>query len=300
MKTLIKNLLRSIDANVTRFPKPLDLSQDNEADPIAASYLGVARPVLLKIPLKHCLTFGLTAFVPTEKGASPFVHTLKQYQTSKLNCYEGSLLEAFYTKYQPKTAGELFDLDGQCNNVLNELPPSGASLPWQPYHPSELVKVRRSQIYKDNIEHGAKLDADHGDPFYGPVSTLKGKLEFTRLIRTFESIRERGFLVDQKGTNNIRVVSLYNGNQWRAMVSGSGQHRLAALAVLGFKTAIVQIEYTQGLARSILRREDCLHWPLVQKGLMTEAEAHKTFDRMFYGRQPACASNWLDYLQASF
>jgi hypothetical protein len=218
------------------------------------------------------------------------------YHSSCSQSYKGSPLEAFYNCYQPRTAGELFGIEPKSSSVLNKLPPSGAPLPWRPQQPSELVRQRKNQICQDNNEHGAHLSADDGDPFLGPVSSHKGQLEFSRLIRVFESIKKSGFSIDWQGINNINVVGLTSGNKWRAMVSSSGQHRLAALAVLGYETVVVQLESREGLS-GIIRREDYMHWPMVQSGVVTECEALATFDRLFSGRQPECANNWLDYLR---
>lgn len=69
------------------------------------------------------------------------------------------------------------------------------------------------------------------------------------------------------------------GSEYRVMIS-RGQHRIAALAAMGAKTAPVR------LLPKIIARSEASLWPNVDRGFYTVEQAMAVFDRIFEGRQP--------------
>jgi hypothetical protein len=172
---------------------------------------------------------------------------------------------------------------------LGEVPPAGAPLFWRTDEPDQNITLRERDIADENREHRARFGRADGDSFYGPVSVRKGKLEFGRLIKTFDSIKNNGFIVDSHGLNNIRAIGLFSEmlNEWKYLLV-SGQHRIAALAALGHADAVVQVA-PEGLG-GVVRREDAKYWPTVQHGYLSESEAISIFNRIFEGKQPQAFS----------
>jgi len=295
MKLGLKRLAQRIGVDVARHRAPLDLSHVSDIHPLEAAYLAEQRPVLLRVPLEKSLTFGLSAFVPTVHGISPFVHALREWGSGEVESYADSLLKTFYERYQPATAADMYGIEDAEGHMFSTLPPASAPLPWRTHPPAELAMLRMKQIAKDNRDHGIRLDASAGDPFFGPVSSRKGQLEYGRLTGVYESIRSVGFKVDPSGLLNIRVVALVDGEIWRWLVVSAGQHRLAALAALGYEEAIVQLQINDGLGGVILK-EHCAQFPLVRKGVVDAPQMRRLFERLLQGKSPPCADAWAQEL----
>lgn len=276
--------------------RPLDLSAEKRIDPVSALYSSEGRDVLIEVPLQKCRTLNLSAFPPVKFGLSPFVQTIQDYYEQQNNKYDGSALREFYNRYSPQSAADLLGLANPSYRQFSTLPPSAAVVPWRTSCPDTEAATRTRQIEQENKEHGLRLASGHGDSLYGPVSDAKGELEFKRLIKIAASIRANGLKVDRRGIDNVTVVALLSGSDWRLFVSSSGQHRLSALAALGFRTAVVQLRVREG-AGGLVRRCDADKWAAVRRGLLSECEALSIFDRLFNGHQPASANRWLSQLQ---
>lgn len=275
--------LRRARAAICRGARPLDLSADVDLHPLASSLQGGERPVLLRVTLARCRHLNWLAFACTAQSASPFVQTLLAYARGQCSGYHGSPLERFYAEFRPANAAQAMGLDEAQAPRLARLPAAATPWPWQACMPAERAAQRPAQLAQDNREHGARFGAAEGDTFYGPVSARKGELEYRRLVSVYESIRSQGLRVDARGANNIRVSCLYREDleQWRFIVAGGGQHRLAALAALAHETAIVQLA-----AGAIVRRCDAEHWPAVRRGELSTQQALDIFDRLFFARAP--------------
>lgn len=295
LKRALKTSFDQLGINIRRARnvRPLDLSGYEGMDPISASYEATGRSTLIRVPLNRILTFGLTAFPATISASSPFIRTLTAYHNGACRNYHTSPLQTFYSTYQPKTAAELMGIASPSYSRLRKLPPGAALMSWRPSAPDNLAVERALQVEYDNREHVQGWSYSDGDPFFGPVSLRKGELEFSRLINIYKSISEKGFKVDITGIDNITVVCLVSKGEWRLMIVNSGQHRVAALAALGYETIIVQLQAAEGLG-GIIRREEAARWPAVRKGFLTQEEALRVFDRVFEGRQPSVAKKWLE------
>ena len=66
-----------------------------------------------------------------------------------------------------------------------------------------------------------------------------------------------------------------------------GQHRVCALAALGYETVPVRV-----YLHTVARVADTSHWPQVAAGRMTEYEARKVFNAVHLGRPPP-AHRWV-------
>lgn len=293
-KRKIKNSLDRVGLHISpaSSTRPLNLSAATAMDPVTAIYASGGRDVLINAPLAECRTLNLSAFPPTKTGGSPFVQTIQNYYEREKTRYEHSALCEFYDCYKPQSASDLLGLTDPSYKKLLSLPPSAAFFPWRAYCIDRQPAIRNKQIGRENREHGSRLGCEHGDPLYGPVSNIKGELEFKRLIAIANSIRTNGVKVDGRGLNNITVVGLISDDEWRLAVVNSGQHRLSALGALGFHDAVVQLRVTEG-SGGLVRRCDVHRWPAVRSGIFSEAEALFIFDRLFNGQKPEIATRWL-------
>lgn len=248
------------------------------------AYASQARSVLLKVPLERIRTLDLHGFPAHADSHSPFIKTLQDYLEGRCTSYAGSELESFYATCRPKTAAGYLRLLNSENRWLHEMPALAAVAPWHEMNPHAKIKTRPFQIEAENREHGRFLGAVEGNPVYGPVSQKKGQLEFERLARITQEIRRNGWRTDRRGIDNPIVIALLHGDDYRFIISGAGQHRIAALAALEYDEAVVQMQTTR-LLGGLVRRSEAKWWPLVSRGWFDEQDARAVFDRIFQGLQ---------------
>jgi hypothetical protein len=282
IKKIAFELKKNIHSMVNKFGIDIVKSSENFLDekwlsPMELVYRTHNRHILLRVPVDKVRFLGVHGYKVNQKGTAPFISTLEKYKDNKIKGYKDSTLCEFYSKFQPKTISEYLYLQNTSNNLMNSLPPSGVFLPWQNVDPIEQVNQRAIQVESDNQEHKANISFSGGDPFYGPVSIEKANLEYNRLTKVFDSIQKHGFKVDTKGKDNINAIVLEHGNEYRYFII-SGQHRIAALSVLGYEKIALQIY--KGL---IVRRSEVGFWPGVTNGYFKSSEALAVFDRIFVG-----------------
>lgn len=284
MRLKLKKIFRLFAADIRSQKNAIDLSflKDHDIHPISVSYRSGEGDVLLNVPLSRCRHFLWLSYPCTINSDSPFVKTLLHYKEGLCLQYEGSALEKFYSLWQPKNAGDLLFLENPSYEKFKNLPPSSVPLLWADQNPEDLVISRKYAIERDNKAHGALLSYKDGDTFFGPVSLEKGRLEFNRLIRVYDSIKKNGFKVDRLGFANIYVVCLIDDlrtGTYSFLVSSGGQHRLAALTVLGYDKVTVQLSSKEGI-KGLIRLSDIDYWPSVVNGYFSKDEAFHLFYRL--------------------
>lgn len=289
----LKQLLAQLGLHVrsTKFTIPLNLTDLRDMNPVYAAYRAAGRPVLFTVPMRRILTFGHTAFPADREGPNPFIRTLMAYDQGKCNSYDNSPLRRFYSSYKPESAQALLGVKSPSFPAFHTLPPSAAPKPWSDDNPFELGLRREKELKQENGEHSSPLKDLFGDPFFGPVSDDKGALEFKRLIKVHNSIRLHGFRTNPHGIDNITVTALISDDDWRVMISHSGQHRIASLSASGHEEAVVQLQPSLGLGGVIFRRHSG-EWPTVVSQYFTNEEALAIFDRIFWGQQTEPAEAW--------
>lgn len=293
IQRLLKKIMAQVGVHVrsSKVARPLDLTDLRDINPIYAVYRAAGRPVLLTVPMRRIITFGLTAFPADREGSNPFIKTLIAYDQGKCCSYESSPLRQFYSSYKPGSAQALLGLKSPSFSEFHTLPPSAAPRPWSDDSPFELILRREKELKQDNSEHSLLIANLVGDPFFGPVSDDKGALEFKRLIKVHHSIRLHGFRTDFHGIDNITVTALISEDDWRVMISHSGQHRIASLSASGHEEAVVQLNPSVGLGGIVFRQHHG-EWPAVLSRYFTNEEAVEVFDRIFRGRQTEAAKPW--------
>lgn len=283
MKKLVFEFKRNMLMIVNKFGFDLtkfseDFLDEKWRSPIELIYKSNKRKILTKVPINDIRFLGPHGFKAGINSTAPFISTVKEYVDGIVKNYNESSLCTFYSTFQPKSISEYLYLEETKNDILNKLPASGMFLPWKDEDPIVKIDKRAQQVEDDNKEHRSSLKVEGGDPFYGPVSFEKGKLEYSRLINVYSSIAENGFKIDLKGNDNISAIILEDNNRYRYFIT-AGQHRIAALSILNYE--YVPLLIFTGL---IVRRTEVSIWPGVIKGYFTESEALTVFDEIFIGR----------------
>jgi hypothetical protein len=252
---------------------PLDLREVTD-DPIEALYLAGGRPFVINVPLRLCRNLGPAAFPCTARANNPFVETLLAYSKSPDPAAFDSPLHQYYEYWQPTNAAEALGLS--VSSRLSALSALASIMPWTTTEPRRMRERREYWIRVENEEHNSNLEVQDGWSLFGPVSLKRSQFEIRRLINIYESIKNNGY---QSDTTSIGGRLLVRERQGRVFISG-GQHRVAALAALGYSHASLRIYGT------VVRRHEHGYWPQVRSGLFTREEAINLFDRIFDGRQP--------------
>ena len=216
------------------------------------------------VDVEMCTSF--PGFSYREGGWNPHVATLEEFQRDSSLRYEESSLWRLHQKFVPGTLQDLF-LEDETHPLrpLSDLPAIRRLFRYiWAVSPALIANVGRSS-------HQAS-----GHHYFGPMTPEKGQAQFTRLIDTFRSIEREGFRPDTYGP--IMGYFLADDSTYRFVV-GSGNHRLAALNVLGHATAPVTLTHTHP---AVVHRSQLDTWTVEQGGPFDHDTAYALFDKLLH------------------
>lgn len=275
----VNKALNHVGLRVARSSLAVDLRATTD-DPLEAVFWAEGRPYVINVPIDHCRNLHSAAFSCSTNAGNPFISTLLEYRCGTCSRYGASPLRRYLDNWQPMNAAEALGLDSsEARSELVNSPALGCVLPWETRNPAQQALYVSSIIAADYRDHGFALDARHGWKVWGPISGPAGEAEFARLVRIYESIKSTGYKRSSGEDGDITGVALYRETEFRVIV-GRGQHRIAALSSLAYRSVPVRI-FPIPIHRSQVER-----WPNVRAGLFTVKQALGIFDRMFEARQP--------------
>lgn len=178
---------------------------------------------------------------------------LREYKLKPKNNYRKSILKKYYDKYQPYSTFECFLCE-------EEYDPLRHSTPWVPLPWESAFRIRLS-------------DNQH----FGPNSNTFIRKEFVRTISLYHRLESQGYQPQENKDGYIRGHFLKKGDDYRFKVSG-GQHRMAALGVLGQKDLHVKIQPDW---KRVIDIQHIHHWEHVKNGTYSEEAARKIFNFYF-------------------
>ena len=257
------------------------------SDPLEALARTNGTWVLMNMPM-HCLR-GLKpiGFPCTLSSAHPFVLTAHQWLSGSIHSYADSPLRAYYDRVQPAHGAAILGVGARgASAALLTSEPIATDFPWRAA-PSRAVKSERLQwLQEDARQHGWKLDNPNAWIITGPMLLNDGQFEFERICRVTQSIQQLGYDPSQANGSSITGTLLHEGNDC-AVVVDVGQHRIAALAALGYR------EVSIVLRAQVVNPIWIDKWPGVREGAFTVDEAQAVFDRVLTGALPgAIAECW--------
>lgn len=286
MKKKIKNALWRVGIDVRKAKSflPIDFT-DEDIDPLSAFYQASGKPFYIQVPIKNCRHDGVMSFRTDHKSPSPYIRTLVEYKNGSSLTYLGSWIEKVHSQFKPQSAASRMGIENPSYKGLEVCSAWGGIMPWEAISPQQMAEVKSFNIARENKEKGANTGEWGGHNTFGPTSREKGELEFSRLVNTFNSIKNIGFYKEWEGKASISAIILYSrGDKEIRYLCRSGHHRLSALAALGWHYVELQIQpHHYG---GIIRREDVDYWPTVRNGYLTREEALTLFDRFYEGEPP--------------
>jgi hypothetical protein len=199
--------------------------------------------------------------VPMERVRYPDGRFYTHEEHHFMMYYRGGVdaLRRFYAEHQPVNMFEYHFLKAPGGK---DVPKCGA--PW----------FRDCRLELSKGEEG--LGLEHGDQAHGPVTEQKLMLEARRLDRVLESIKEHGFRPEMGGY--VRgFFMLRTDGRWVFTIRG-GFHRTAAQAHLGYKA--IDVQFYNSYPRFV-EEADCLEWPMVKSGQVSQDEALALFSQFF-------------------
>ena len=204
-------------------------------------------------------------------GASawhPFVAALHEHLDDPELPYEQTVLCAFYDRFQPRTVHDLlFDDPVEPRRVLAT---------WPAIEPLVDVWPVTSAHVRDTKTRAAGSAFPHSQ-YRGPTSELFGATHLRRIVETYESLRREGYRPDRYGYASGYFVT--DGCDYR-FVLGHGNHRVAALSVLGERQVAVVFREAHPPVVSMQRLR---RWTTEHGGMLDEAEARAVCHQLLHG-----------------
>ena len=287
-----KLILGSIKCNIIRLLEKAESYQTHRFalvdfrglmdDPIKALKRSAGRPVLINFPLKSCRSMLPVAFPCTTTSGHPLIETVLGILNGTVTSYMGSPLQKYYQFFQPANLAELMGLEPMDNDSASRLSPYAFIFPWGGIPSARLMRKKLVVLSKENRAHYAKIAGKHGWVTCGPISVEKGMLEYSRQVKTLQSIQQHGYQRNDGKDGDVCGTVLVNDNDCVLGIS-PGQHRIAALVALGYEAAPIRIGHTR---IPIINRDEVDSWPSVKGGFFSAKQALEIFDRVYDGRQP--------------
>jgi hypothetical protein len=205
---------------------------------------------------------------------NPFVATLQEYECEGTD-YDNALLKQYYQAWTPSSASEAiagFSNAPPCFENLH--PMCFLLLPWRSHTPSEMIADIKKWYKKDHKRVGQSLSVRRsGLKHFGPTTDVKGRFEFERFTRVYESIREGGY---DRGLGELKVELLRRGSEFLYLLWGGHFHRTAAVAALGYDSIPATFA-----SPHCIDVNDVDYWPQVRRGVWPRQAAIDYFNHLF-------------------
>lgn len=235
------------EPEITRIPEGLEVLEGDSA--------------IFRVQVDKCRDNN--GFQYSEKGHY-FVETLKQYEVDRDLEYGDSFLKIYYDSFQPRNRRDnyLWEEGVDC------FPMDHGWLydPWRkPANPP--LRKKRFETRKG------------GNHNIGPNTEEFGQAEFKRLIGSYEVLREGGYTPDFFVDGYITGYLLIRKDDYR-FIASEGQHRIAALAALGYDSFVCRFDLKPWTVQTVFYNQ-AGKWPQVKAGIFTPRVAKMCFEHFF-------------------
>ncbi len=220
-----------------------------------------SRSAILEVEVDHCRS--LNGFSYSGDGWNHFTAVLQELLDNPDRTYDESILKKYYDRFQPQSRQE--QLFGSESKVFPPLDRGWTLLPWVD------TKNRRFNPVESPVLNSG------GNPHYGPNSDDFGTQVCRRLLATYMLLSQYGYLPEIFPDGYIQGYLLKDGSDYRFYVN-EGQHRMAAVGLLGFKT--IKARFNPDFL-PVVDLKKIKTWPQVRRGLYSEETAEKVFRYYF-------------------
>jgi|GEM_PF-2470441 hypothetical protein len=246
-KLLLLSSKESFEPEKTRIPEGLEVLQGNS--------------VIFRVQTDKCRDNN--GFSYTDEGHY-FVETLKQYESKSDLEYKDSFLKEYYESFQPQNRRDnyLWEEGVEC------FPMDHGWLydPWRkPANPP--LRKKRFETRKG------------GNHNIGPNTQEFGQAEFKRLIGAYEALKYGGYNPDFFVDGYVTGYLLIRKDDYR-FIASEGQHRIAALAALGYDSLVCRFDLKPWTNQTVFYNQ-ASKWPQVKAGIFTPRLAKICFEHFF-------------------
>jgi len=237
----------SYEPEITRVPEGLEVLETESA--------------IFRVKMDKCRDNN--GFQYTE-GGHYFVETLREYENNSDLEYKDSFLRKYYDSFQPNNRRDnyLWEEGGEC------FPMDHGWLydPWRsPANPP--LRKRRFETRKG------------GNHNIGPNTEEFGQAEFRRLIGAYEALKDGGYNPDFFVDGYVTGYLLIRKDDYR-FIASEGQHRIAALAALGYDSFECRFDLKPWTNQTVFYNQ-AAKWPQVKAGIFTPRLAKMCFEHFF-------------------
>ena len=118
--------------------------------------------MILDVDIEQLRGLGAVAAPCSPNSWHPFIRTLQAYRNGNCTGYAGSPLEQYYSRYCPKTIGDVLglQLDAQSGPLAEDA--LGFILPWSRAGIQATRLARLATIQREHVEHGGPQVGWHG------------------------------------------------------------------------------------------------------------------------------------------
>lgn len=269
-----------------------NLCEDKNLNPVSILYSSGNQDILLRVPMQLGRTHRW--FDLSNASLDPPLAALKFAQKNQIHERELHifLLKLFETQrdlVNPLNAFSAVGLSENKESKLSKYPAWSLVLPWESQDIEHKFDAFPVAVKQDRLKSGFKIDSD--DPVeimeQDRLNSIDSHVkQFTKLL---DSIGKNGLLQGSKN-GYISALILIDGNHWRWIIGGEGNHRAIVASFLGHNEIDVLVE-------GVIRKEDSKYWPNVCNGLYTVSEAEQVFESIFDAKPSFIYNPWLDYFK---
>jgi hypothetical protein len=186
----------------------------------------------------------------------PFVQTLKEYKENKKISYKKTEMARYYKNFNPSNFSQVITGTNEIIELIN-INKFDFLYPWSK------KKVTQKAEYNLNLKK-------HGSQHFGPVSDPKMKVEFSRLINLYHSIKTNGY----KPRSHALGYFLDDNNGNKVLILTAGHHRVPVMTMLGYKYIPIQL---YNMPRTFVNLHEIDNWPFVINNFFKKETAKKIF-----------------------
>lgn len=260
------------------YKKGVDFSNKN-IHPISAKYMSGNYDEIVSAKVEVFRSLRVMGFSCEKYSGNPFIKMLQDYGNGLNTSYDNSSLKIYFDLCQPKSIAEVFELPKEITTrKLEELPAISAVFPWDNYSPESIISKRNKWSKIENRQY-SKSENITGVNFFGPVSKIKGQIEYKRLINIYNSIKKNGYICGDYLGGDISGYLMIDGDDYKIIVD-EGNHRISACSALNYKEIRVRIKGIRYVLRSEIK-----YWPNVINKLYTPVQADYIFQKIFVGKK---------------